>query len=178
MDPGDRAARFRFLIRDRAGQFTEAFDAMLAGAGIEAVRIPPRTPPSERLFREVGSHGPVRGADRMLIAGPRHPHTAPDEYVTHFNRHRPHRARSLRPPDHDAPISPVRGWPTRGNWPSAHHRDGRPIRPQSRRSAATTTTASPTTTTADGGGGGALRAYPQCHREPRNRNHARPTYRL
>ena len=42
MDLGERAARFRFLIRDRAGQFTEAFDAVLSGAGIEVVKIPPR----------------------------------------------------------------------------------------------------------------------------------------
>jgi putative transposase len=44
MDLGERAARFRFLIRDRAGQFTDAFDAVLAGAGIEVVKIPPRSP--------------------------------------------------------------------------------------------------------------------------------------
>ena len=41
MDLGDRAADFRFPVRDRAGQFTESFDAVLAGAGIEAVQIPP-----------------------------------------------------------------------------------------------------------------------------------------
>ena len=47
MDLGDRAAGFRFLVRDRAGQFTEAFDALLAGAGIEVVKIPPPKPQGE-----------------------------------------------------------------------------------------------------------------------------------
>ena len=44
MDLGERAADFQFLVRDRAGQFTSAFDAVLAGTGIEAVKIPPRSP--------------------------------------------------------------------------------------------------------------------------------------
>ena len=44
MDPGDRTGDFRFLIRARAGQFTEASGAVLAGAGIEAAQIPPRSP--------------------------------------------------------------------------------------------------------------------------------------
>ena len=44
MDRGDHAADFRFLIRDRAGQFTEAFHAVLADVGIEVVKIPPRSP--------------------------------------------------------------------------------------------------------------------------------------
>jgi transposase InsO family protein len=44
MDLGDRAADFRYLVRDRAGQFTGAFDAVLADAGIKAVKIPPRSP--------------------------------------------------------------------------------------------------------------------------------------
>ncbi len=44
MDLGDRAADFRFVVRYRAGQFTESFDAVLTGAGIQAVKIPPRSP--------------------------------------------------------------------------------------------------------------------------------------
>jgi len=44
MDLGERAGRFRFLIRDRAGQFTDAFDAVFASAGIEVVKIPPQSP--------------------------------------------------------------------------------------------------------------------------------------
>lgn|GEM_PF-1040356 len=35
---------FKFLIRDGAGQFTRSFDTVLAGSGITAIRIPPRSP--------------------------------------------------------------------------------------------------------------------------------------
>jgi len=34
----------------------------------------------------------------MLIAGQRHLHAVLDEYAAHYNQHRPHRARDLRPP--------------------------------------------------------------------------------
>ena len=112
MDLGERADRFRFLIRDRAGQFTEAFDAVLAGAGIEVVKIPPRSPKAnayaERWVRTVRAEA----TDRMLITGPRHLRTVLDEYVAHYNGHRPHRARDLRPPDHDDGAAPVAGLPT------------------------------------------------------------------
>jgi putative transposase len=43
MDIDDRTATFRFLVRDRR-PFTTSFDAVLAGAGIETVKIPPRCP--------------------------------------------------------------------------------------------------------------------------------------
>jgi putative transposase len=39
--------------------------------------------------------------DRMLIAGSRHLRAVLDEYVAHYNQHRPHRGRNLRPPDSD-----------------------------------------------------------------------------
>jgi transposase InsO family protein len=44
MDLGERADRFTVLIRDRAGQFTASFDAVLADAGITVCKIPPRSP--------------------------------------------------------------------------------------------------------------------------------------
>jgi putative transposase len=58
MDLGDRATGFRFLVRDRAGQFTAAFDAVLADAGIEVAKIPPPEPARERLCRTVRAHRP------------------------------------------------------------------------------------------------------------------------
>ena len=44
MDLDDRADDFRFLIRDRAGQFTASFDAILSGEGIQVEKTPPRCP--------------------------------------------------------------------------------------------------------------------------------------
>jgi putative transposase len=98
MDLGDRADRFRFLVRDRAGQFTGAFDAVLASAGIRVVKIPPRSPRANAYAeRWVGT---VRSevTDRMLVFGPHHLRALLDEYVRHYNQHRPHRAHNLTPP--------------------------------------------------------------------------------
>jgi putative transposase len=44
LELGDRAAVFRYLVRDRAGQFSAAFDTVLADAGITVLKIPPRCP--------------------------------------------------------------------------------------------------------------------------------------
>ena len=72
MDLGDRAAGFRFLVRDRAGQFTEAFDAVLAEAGIQAVTIPPRSPRANAYAERFVLTARTEATDRMLIFGARH----------------------------------------------------------------------------------------------------------
>src|SRR5207249_11412784 len=101
MDLGDRAAGFRFLIRDRAGQFTAAFDAVVAGAGIEVVKIPPRSPRANAYSERFVLTARTEVTDRMLIFGERHLRMILAEYEAHYNGRRPHRSRQLRPPRPD-----------------------------------------------------------------------------
>jgi putative transposase len=72
MGLSDRAADFRFLVRDRAGQFTASFDAVLADAGIEVVKIPPRSPCANAYAERFVLTARTEVTDRMLIFGERH----------------------------------------------------------------------------------------------------------
>ena len=105
MDLGDRAAGFRFLVRDRAGQFTSAFDAVLAGAGIEVVKIPPRSPKANAYAERFVLTARKEVTDRMLIFGERHLRTILAQYEAHYNGRRPHRSRQLQPPRPDHPVA-------------------------------------------------------------------------
>ena len=105
MDLGDRAADFRFLVRDRAGQFTASFDAVLADAGIQAVKIPPRSPRANAYAERFVLTARTEVTDQMLIFGPRHLRTILAEYEAHYNGRRPHRSRQLRPPRPDHPVA-------------------------------------------------------------------------
>jgi putative transposase len=88
MDLDDRTATFRFLVRDRAGQFTPSFDAVLTGAGIDTVRIPPLLSESELLRRTLRRHRQNRT---------HRPHPDPRR-TTPAARHRPVRRSLQRPP--------------------------------------------------------------------------------
>ena len=104
-DLGDRAAGFRFLVRDRAGQSTASFDAVLAGAGIEAVKIPPRSPRANAFAERFVLTVRAEVTDRMLISGERHLRLVLAQYEAHYNGQRPHRSRQLRPPRPDHPVA-------------------------------------------------------------------------
>ena len=105
MDLDDRVAGFRFLIRDRAGQFSAAFNAVLADHGIEAVKIPPRSPRTNAHAERFVLTVRTEVTDRMLIFGQPHLRTVLAEYETHYNGRRPHRSRQLQPPLPDHPVA-------------------------------------------------------------------------
>jgi putative transposase len=90
MNLGDHADGFRFLIRDRGAKFTGAFDAVLAGVRI--IRTPVRAPRANAVAERWIAGARRECLDRLLVTGERHLRSVLDEYVDHYNVHRPHRA--------------------------------------------------------------------------------------
>jgi putative transposase len=105
MELGDRASEFRFLIRDRAGQFTASFDAVLAAVGIEVVKIPPGCPRTNCFAERFVLTARTELTDRMLIFGERHLRTVLRTYARHYNGRRPHRGNHLAPPRPDHAVA-------------------------------------------------------------------------
>lgn len=107
MELGDRAAGFRFLVRDRDAKFTVAFDTVFAAEGIELLRTPVRAPRANAYAE--GWVGTVRREvlDRMLIIGGRQLRLVVAEYADHYSVHRPHRALGQAPP---SALADQRSW--------------------------------------------------------------------
>jgi putative transposase len=93
----------RFLIRDRDGKYSGSFDEVFRSAGIRVAKTPVRAPQAnavaERFVRTVRAEC----LDRLLIVNRRHLERVLGVFVEHYNRHRPHRALKLQPPQ---PLEP------------------------------------------------------------------------
>jgi transposase InsO family protein len=98
MDLEEHGHRLRYLIRDRDAKFTAAFDAVFGAAGIEVVKIPPRSPRAnayaERWVRTVRAEC----LDWTLVWNEHQLHRVLTEYLRHYNTARPHRSLDLQPP--------------------------------------------------------------------------------
>src|SRR5512140_2620072 len=88
MDLGDRADRFRFLIRDRDSKFTGSFDAVFAGADMRIIRTPIRAPRANAIVERFIGTLLRECLDHLLITGPRHLDAVLREYVQHYDAHR------------------------------------------------------------------------------------------
>ena len=98
MDLGDRAEQFRFLIRDRDSKFTAAVNAVFASADIRIIRTPVRAPRANAIAERFIGTLRRECLDHLLITGPRHLTQVLQEYIEHYNTHRPHRSLDQQPP--------------------------------------------------------------------------------
>ena len=102
MDLGEQAHRVKFMIRDRGSNYTAAFNAVLADAGIRTVLCNVRTPRMNAIAERWIGGCRRELLERTLIWDQAHLRRILREYETHHNRHRPHR--SL---DSAAPLKPL-----------------------------------------------------------------------
>jgi transposase len=92
MDLGEQADQARFMIRDRGSNFTTAFDAVLADAGIRTVLCNIQTPRMNAIAERWIGGCRRELLDRTLIWNQAHLRRILSDYETHHNQHRPHRS--------------------------------------------------------------------------------------
>ena len=101
MDLGERAAQFRFLIRDRDSKFTAAFDEVLADNGTRIIKTPVRLPRANSFAERYVGQLRRECLDHLLIYGDQHLRQVLTTYARHYNEHRPHQSREQRPSLHE-----------------------------------------------------------------------------
>ena len=92
MDLGRRTASVKFLIRDRAGQFTGSFDAVFTAEGIRTLASPPQAPKANAICERIAGTLRRELFDQLLIVNEHHLRQILTEYLQHYNTARPHRA--------------------------------------------------------------------------------------
>ena len=102
MDLGERASRFKFLLRDRDSKFTAVFDEVFAGNGTRIIKTPVRSPRANSFAERFVGTLRRECLDHVLILGKQHLRTVLAEFARHYNGHRPHQALHQNPPLHQS----------------------------------------------------------------------------
>jgi putative transposase len=96
-DLADRGVRF--LMRDRDGKYSAAFDEILRSERIRTVKTPVRAPRANAIAERFVTTVRSECLDWLLILNRRHLERVLRVYIDHYNTQRPHRGVGLRPPD-------------------------------------------------------------------------------
>jgi hypothetical protein len=100
-DLDTRLNSMRFLLRDRDGKYSPAFDAVFQAEEIDILQSAPQAPRMnahcERIVRTLRHEL----CDHVLILNETHARQLLATYQRHYNNHRPHQARHQLPPDTD-----------------------------------------------------------------------------
>ncbi len=92
MDRGHRATPVKFLIRDRAGQFTGASDAVSTANGTRIPASPPQAPRANATCERIIGTLRWELSGQLLIVNEHHLRRVLTEYLQHYNTAWPHRA--------------------------------------------------------------------------------------
>jgi putative transposase len=86
----------RYLIHDRDPLFTAEFLNLLAGVGVESVKLPPRSPNlnayAERFVRTIKESC----LERLILFGEESLRTAIQNFMAHYHQERPHQGLTNR----------------------------------------------------------------------------------
>jgi transposase InsO family protein len=100
----------RFLIRDRDSKYSATFDEVFRSAGIQIVKTPMRAPQANAIAERFVKTVRAECLDWLLIVNRRHLERVLRVFPTTTNRHRPHRALKLQPPQpREPPPTPTIG---------------------------------------------------------------------